>query len=73
MAKLANIQLAVSRANVAYLFLSQVVGEIGNHDLVLGGNTVGRRSALTALTSRALLGGLVTLVSVRLVGDVGQR
>lgn len=57
-----------------YLLLGQVVGQVGDHDLGLGGNTVGRRATLLLLAGRAslVLGSLV-VVSIRLVGDVRQR
>ena len=34
----------------SYLLLTQVVGEVGDHNLVLGGNPIFRRSSLTGLT-----------------------
>lgn len=56
-----------------HLLLGQVVGEVGDHDLGLGRNTVSRGAALAALTGRAVVGlaGLVVAV-VSLVGDVLQ-
>lgn len=58
----------------SYLLLSQVIRQVGNHDLGLGGNTISRGATLTAST---LVCGLVlqrlVLVSDGLVGNVGQR
>lgn len=53
-----------------YLLLSQVVGQVSNHDLVLGGDTISWRSTLTSLTGGAVLFLLVHVVSIVLVGDV---
>lgn len=59
-----------------YLLLGQVVRQVGNHDLVLGGDAIGRGSALTLLGGASLVllvtGGL-GLVSIDLVGNVAQR
>lgn len=55
-----------------YLLLSQVVGQVSNHDLVLGGDTISWRSTLTSLTGGAVLFLLVHVVSIVLVGDVRQ-
>lgn len=57
----------------AHLLLGQVIRQVGNHDLGLGGNTVSGGTTLTALAGGAslVLGSLFVLVSCCvLVGDV---
>lgn len=58
-----------------YLLLGQVVRQVGDHDLGLGGNAIGRRASLTAgtLGSGLLLESFVVLLTIGLVGDVSQR
>jgi hypothetical protein len=58
-----------------YLLLGQVIRQVGDHDLGLGGNAIGRRASLTAgtLGSGLLLESFVVLLTVGLVGDVSQR
>jgi hypothetical protein len=59
-----------------YLFLRQIIRKVGNHDLVLGWDTIRRWATLTTgFTGFASsLGGLGVLVlsSARNVGGVGQ-
>lgn len=55
------------------LLLGQVIREVSNHDLGLGGDTIGRGASLPALTGTALaLTGLAVLVTSVLVGNVLQ-
>ena len=59
--------------NATHLLLGQIVGQVCNHDLGLGGNTIGGGAALTALAGSAGLVGLLgRIVSVVLVGDIAQ-
>ncbi len=60
---------------LSYLLLGQVVGQVSNHDLGLGGNAIGRGATLTALagltgSASLFLGSLVCRVSCVLVGNV---
>jgi len=65
-----------SGASCTYLLLGQVIGQVGDHDLGLGRNTVGRRATLPALTRRAGLRlpslTILILVSLGFVGDILQ-
>lgn len=56
-----------------YLLLGQIVGQVSHHDLGLGGDAVGGRTALTTLASRASLVLGIWVTTVGLVGDVRQR
>jgi hypothetical protein len=61
---------------VTYLVLGQVVGEVGNHDLGLGGNAILGRSTLLLGAAGAGLTLLLSALggsSVVLVGGVSQR
>jgi hypothetical protein len=63
----------ISLEKLNKLILSQVVRQVGNHDLGLGRNSISRRAPLTALTLGASLSlSLGARVSVDLVCDVGQ-
>ena len=62
------------------LLLAQIVGKVGNHDLVLGGDTVLRRTTLARLARGLWLGGLGFLLAIlsfggrqRFVRSVGER
>lgn len=58
----------------SYLLLGQVKGQVGNHNLGLGGDTVSRGSTLTALALGASLSFVVLFIRVScdLVCNVGQ-
>lgn len=59
------------RGGNSYLLLREIIGKVGNHDLGLGWDTVGRGTALTAsFTSKALA--FLSLSGSRQVGGVGQ-
>ena len=60
-----------------HLLLREIIGEVGNHHLVLGWNTVGRGATLTSLTWSTVgcrLGVLVLVLGLgrSLVGGFGQ-
>lgn len=60
----------------SYAGLGHVVRQVGDHDLILGRNTVGRGATLTTLARLAglLLAGLLLLVAFGgLVSDITQR
>ena len=63
-----------------YLILREIVREVGDHDLVLGWNTVGWRTTLATLTGVRVAGtdlglllGLLSLLVGCLAGGLRQR
>ena len=62
------------RGSESYLFLSEIIGKVGDHDLGSGWDTVFGRSTLLGCTgSTGLVGGSSGVGSlVCVVGDIGQ-
>lgn len=56
-----------------YLVLGQIIGQVGDHDLGLGGNSILGGSTLLLSTNARLAGLLLGRIGFTLVGDVGQR
>jgi hypothetical protein len=58
---------------ITYSVLLQVIGEVSNHDLSLGGDTILGGTALLALTRVGLLVGITLLGCKCLVRSLGER
>lgn len=60
--------------NITHLVFSQVVGQVGDHDLGLGRDAVlGRTTLLLGATAAWLALGSLRASSLTLVGDISQR